>query len=44
MYYETLVDGRVILPKFVELSRYFNPEVNLKSKDVSYKRNVVDAQ
>lgn len=30
--------------KCIELSRHFNPEVNLKSRDVNYKRNTVDAQ
>jgi len=42
-YYEILTKDKVILPKFVELSRYFNPEVNLKSKEICYKKNVVDA-
>ena len=43
-YYETLTKNKVLLPKFVEFSRYFNPEVNLKSKEIAYKRNIADAQ
>ena len=39
----SIIEGKHLLAKFVELSRYFDPNTQIQDI-VKYKRNVADAQ
>jgi len=42
-HYSSIIEGKHLLAKFVELSRYFDPNTQIQDI-VKYKRNVADAQ
>jgi len=43
-FYERLTEKRELLGKFIEMSRYFEPRVNVTGENPQYKARTVDAQ